>query len=98
MGTAPPNKLCAILGRAEIKDVVDLKVLLEHGLTLAAAVADAERKDGGADPATLAWVLSQIKIAPGALLPGNVDPIELERFRASTVDELRQLAYLRTRR
>ncbi|MCC6897498.1 MAG: nucleotidyl transferase AbiEii/AbiGii toxin family protein [Polyangiaceae bacterium] len=83
MGTAPPNKLCAILGRAEIKDVVDLKVLLEHGLT---------------DPATLAWVLSQIKIAPGALLPGNVDPIELERFRASTVDELRQLAYLRTRR
>ena len=79
------NKLCAVIGRAEIKDLVDLQVLLTHGIELGAAVLDAEKKDAGADPATIAWVVSQIKIGPDALLPGNADPIELDSFRTELV-------------
>ena len=92
------NKLCTVIGRAEIKDLVDLRVLLQHGTDLVTAVGDAERKDAGADPATLAWVLSQIKIGAGALLPGNVDPSELERFRIELMERLQGLAFERTRK
>ncbi|MCA9594661.1 MAG: nucleotidyl transferase AbiEii/AbiGii toxin family protein [Myxococcales bacterium] len=92
------NKLCAVIGRAEIKDLVDLQVLLTHGIELGAAVLDAEKKDAGADPATIAWVVSQIKIGPDALLPGNADPIELDRFRTELVERLQVLAYERTGR
>ncbi len=92
------NKLCAVIGRAEIKDLVDLEVLLRHGIDLRGAVLDAETKDAGADPATIAWVVSQIKIGPGALLPGSTDPAALERFRAELVDRLQALAFERTGR
>lgn len=92
------NKLCAVVGRAEIKDLVDLRVLLEHGTDLGEAVRDAERKDAGVDPATLAWVLSQVKIGPGALLPGSADPQDMERFRSTLVERLQALAFERTRR
>jgi len=51
------NKLCALLGRAELRDLVDVQALLDHGGDLARAVADAPRKDGGFSAVTLAWVL-----------------------------------------
>lgn len=41
------NKLCALLGRPEIRDLVDLKALLETGLDLERALSDANRKDAG---------------------------------------------------
>ena len=89
------NKICALLGRAEIKDLVDLQALLRSNQTLEGALADASTKDASADPATLAWVLSEISIAPGAALPGGVDPNELSSFRDSTVRRLRAMAYVR---
>lgn len=86
------NKLCALLGRGEIRDLVDLMYLFDHGITLESALGDAARKDAGADPATLAWLLSQLSIAPDARVPGGVGPTELERFRAELVLRLRRLA------
>lgn len=41
------NKLCAALGRSEVKDLVDLFAMEAHGLDLLAAIGDAERKEGG---------------------------------------------------
>jgi hypothetical protein len=86
------NKLDALLGRSEIRDLVDLKAILEAGLDLGQAMRDAERKDAGADPATLAWVLDQITIGPSARLPGDVAPAELDAFRKEIVRRLRAIA------
>lgn len=51
-------------------------------------LADAQRKDGGADPATLAWVLSDLRIAPTAPIPGGMTAEGLEVFREALVQRL----------
>jgi hypothetical protein len=91
------NKVCTLLSRSEIKDLVDLRALLSVQIDLASAFDDAEKKDAGADPATLAFLLDQLRIGPGARLPGEVDPEELDRFREELVLRLRELAFRRAR-
>ena len=90
------NKICTVLGRAQIKDLVDLQLLLASGIDLSAALADAARKDAGVDPATLAWVLDQITISPDARLPGDTDPRGLDDFRRDLVKTLQRLAFAQT--
>jgi hypothetical protein len=90
------NKICTVLGRAQIKDLVDLKFLLAGGINLSASLADASRKDAGVDPATLAWVLDQITVSPDARLPGGTDPTELDAFRRELVKNLQRLAFAQT--
>lgn len=92
------NKICTLLSRCEIKDLVDLQALLDAGLDLDRAFTDAERKEAGADPATLAFVLSELSIAPAAILPGGVEPTKLLAFRDTLVPRLRALAFERARR
>jgi hypothetical protein len=87
------NKICALLGRAEIRDLVDLEALLESGITLDQAIGDAARKDGGANAATLAWLLSELRIPADAVLPGSASPLALEKFRQDLVIRLRRLAF-----
>jgi len=92
------NKVCTLLSRSEIKDLVDLRALVEAGVDLDQALSDAERKDGGVDPATLAWILDQVSITPEAILPGGVDPGALLAFRDRLVPKLREMAFARVRR
>jgi len=87
------NKLCALLGRAEIRDLVDVRALEGLGLSLSDALAAGERKDGGLTPAQLAWVLSQITIGEDADLPGGVGPGELREYLDGLVDRLARLAH-----
>ena len=87
------NKICSVLGRAQIKDLVDLKFLLASGIDLSSALAEAARKDAGVDPATLAWVLDQITISPDARLPGDTDPRVLDEFRRELIKTLQRLAF-----
>jgi hypothetical protein len=87
------NKICTLVSRSEIKDLVDLRGLLEAGIDLSQAFHDAQRKEGSAEPATLAWVLDQLVIGPTARLPGDVDPAELDAFRKAFVRRLRSDAY-----
>jgi len=56
------NKLCALLGRSELRDLEDLRDLLAHGGDLERALADAPRKDGGFSPLTLAYVLRTLEL------------------------------------
>ena len=86
------NKLCALLGRAEIRDLVDVRALEGLGLSLTDALTAGERKDGGLTPAQLAWVLSQIAIGDDADLPGGVGPAELREYLKGLVDRLARLA------
>jgi predicted nucleotidyltransferase component of viral defense system len=86
------NKICTILSRCEIRDLVDLKALLESGIILEQALADAEQKDGGVNPATLAWLLGELSIAPDAPIPGEISATDLDDFRDGLVRRLRALA------
>lgn len=87
------NKICAVIGRSELKDLVDLRVLLESGIALHQAFEDAQKKEGSADPATLAWVIDQIVISPSSRLPSGVDPADLNRFKDDFVKRLRSEAF-----
>ena len=87
------NKICTLISRSELKDLVDLRALLESGVDLNQAFVDAGKKEGSADPATLAWILDQLVIGPEARLPGDVDPAELDRFRRDFVKRLRTEAF-----
>ncbi len=91
------NKVCALLSRSEIRDLVDLRALLQLGCGLEQALEDAAVKDRGADAATLGWILDQLAIGPDARIPGDVDPGELDRFRQVLVTRLRALAATQTR-
>lgn len=85
------NKVCALIGRAEVRDLVDLRAILARGIELRSALSDAETKDGGVSAATLAWILDQIVIGEGAQLPG-VTGSELDAFRRDLVKRLRAIA------
>lgn len=84
------NKLCALLGRAELRDLVDLKGLLASGGDLERALGDAPRKDGGFSPLTLAWILKEMNPAPLARAMGwNEAQIQsLSDFHAWLIDQL----------
>ena len=82
------EKLCALLERSELRDLVDVEALLRSGEDLASAVVDAPRRDSGFSPLTLAWVLRDWdlkKIARSAELSDD-DAEVLERFRQSLID------------
>ncbi len=87
------NKICALIGRSEVKDLVDLQALLAAGEDLDQGFRDAEMKQAGADPATLSWILDQLRIGPAAPLPGGVDSASLETFRRELVTRLRRMAF-----
>lgn len=84
------NKLCALVGRGEIRDLVDVRAILQRGSDLDVMLADAERKDGGVSAATLAWLLDGVRIGPDATMPGGLTASEIETFRVELVRELRR--------
>ena len=86
------NKLCALLGRAEIRDLVDVRALEQSGQSLEPALAAGQQKDGGLTPGQLAWVLSQISIGEEARVPGGVTASELRRYLQGLIDRLVSLA------
>lgn len=90
------NKLGALLGRGDIKDLVDLYVISEAGLDPIDGLDDASAKDAGMEPATLAWVLQQLDTDPSALLlERELCQAELEAFRDHLVRRLQALAWPR---
>ncbi len=74
------NKLTALFSRWAVRDLVDVKTLLDHGGDLERALADAPRKDGGFSPQSLAWVLDTLPRT-------NLTP-ELDAFRKHLIDRL----------
>jgi hypothetical protein len=86
------NKLCAAFSRSEIRD---LMFLLGETVVLKDVVADAETKDGGFNPADLAWVLSEIRVPLETKLPGQVTVDALNAFRQRLIQQLEVVAYER---
>lgn len=88
------NKLCAVLGRGETKDLVDLYFLAEAGHDVLGFLPQARRKDAGLEPATLAWVLQTMPLDPGGLLLLRpVATADLLAFRDRLVARLTQEAW-----
>lgn len=84
------NKLVALLSRYELRDLADLRELLERGADLELALRQAPEKDGGFSPATLAWVLESHpfeKYRQDQVLPAEV--VEgLPAFRTGLIERL----------
>ena len=76
------NKLCALLHRSELRDLVDIHAQIEKGGDLDRALVDAPKKDGGFSPLTLGWVLGAWPVADAARSAGLASMAEeLVRFR-----------------
>ena len=84
------EKLCALLGRSELRDLIDVEALVRSGEDLSSAIADAPRRDSGFSPLTLAWVLRDWDVRNIALSAGlsEADAEMLERFRQALMDRL----------
>ena len=87
-------KLTALLGRTELRDLVDVQVLLEAGTDLTAALHDAPKKDAGFSGMTLAWVLHTFETAPLARALGwsEEQTARVDAFRHQLIERLAQIA------
>ena len=81
------NKLGALYSRSEIRDLVDVKALVEAGEDLDRALGLVSRKDGGFSPPNLAWVLRTLNVTALAKADGY-EASGLLAFRDRLVDRL----------
>ena len=86
------NKLCALLSRSEIRDLVDVMVLEKAGFDLEDALEAAAKKDTGLSPGQLAWVLHQIELGDDLVPPGDVRSAELKKYLDDLIERLQKLA------
>jgi hypothetical protein len=84
------NKICALLGRAEVRDLVDIYFLERAGFRVERFLGDAQRKDAGVTAAALAWVLSQLTVPDSP--PAGLDAETLRAFARELETRLRRLA------
>lgn len=87
------NKLCALLSRSEIRDLVDVRALEQAGYLVEAALPAAGLKDSGLTPAQLAWVLSQIELGDDVIPPGGISVTELRRYLTELIERLTRNAF-----
>lgn len=77
------NKLCALLSRSEIRDLVDARELERAGFKLEDALAAAQ----------LAWVLSQIKFGDDLTPPDAVSIAELRNYLDNLISRLQRILF-----
>jgi hypothetical protein len=88
------NKLGALLGRGDAKDLVDLYFLSLDGHDILAALPAAHRKDGGMDPTVLAWVARGTSSeVDDLLLIRSVSASDLAEFRDELATKLLDAAW-----
>jgi hypothetical protein len=80
------QKLCALLSRSEVRDLVDVAALLEAGGDLRRALTDAPSRDGGFSPLTLAWLLRSFPLDRASSL--GFDRARLEKARDDLITAL----------
>ena len=90
------NKLCALLSRSEIRDLVDVRALEVLGYSLENAFVAAQQKDRGLTHAQLAWVLEQIELGADVVPPGDVSRQELQDYLDDLIARLKKLSFPET--
>jgi hypothetical protein len=86
------NKLCTLLSRSEIRDLVDVRALEHAGYPVERHFESASQKDGGLTPGQLAWVLSEVRIGEDAQPPGGVSVAELREYLEDLQSRLSRMA------
>lgn len=87
------NKLCTLLSRGELRDLVDVKALESAGFSVEDHLGLAMKKDAGLTAGQLAWVLSQIEIGDDASPPGGVTAADLRSYLENLVQRLAAVAF-----
>jgi len=87
------NKLCALLRRSEIRDLVDVRVLELSGYSIESTLLAAASKDAGLTPGQLSWVLSQITLGNDLVPPGGGSVEELRKYLDELIVRLSSLAF-----
>jgi hypothetical protein len=87
------NKLCALLSRSEIRDLIDVRALELAGFRVEDALRAAAAKDRGLTPAQLGWVLSQIELGDDLTPPGGVSVDELRSYLSDLISRLATQAF-----
>ena len=87
------NKLCTLLSRGELRDLVDVKALEAAGFSVEDHLGLAMKKDAGLTAGQLAWVLSQIEIGDDASPPGGVTAADLRSYLENLVQRLTAVAF-----
>jgi hypothetical protein len=87
-------KLCALLSRSELRDLVDVRALLDAGGDLTRALADCPRQDGGFSPLTFSWAVKNIAVEKLARALGWDDSeiVSIVRYRDELVDQVLAIA------
>lgn len=82
------NKLGALLSRSELRDLIDVRALLEGGEDLRRALLDAPGQDAGFSPLTFSWAVQNLPVRKLALALGvaELEIAGLESFRDHLVD------------
>ena len=84
------NKICTLVSRSEIRDLIDLYFLECAGFRVEDFLSDAMKKDGGVTPATIAWILSGLTVPE--TLPEHLDAGTLREFVRNLEARMRRLA------
>jgi hypothetical protein len=87
------NKLCALLSRTEVRDLVDVARLEESGFDPIAALDLAAQKDAALTAGQLAWVLSTFPMADDDIPEYGMSQKALNDFRESLVRRLTAAAF-----
>jgi hypothetical protein len=84
------DKLCALLSRSELRDLIDVEALVQSGEDLSSAIDDAPRRDSGFSRLTLAWVLRDfdVRAMAGTLGYEAATINRLESFRQRLIEDL----------
>jgi hypothetical protein len=88
------NKICTLIGRCEMKDVIDLYFLSKRGFSIRDHFEEAKTKEGGLDPAMISLLLVKLREAP---LPDyllvSVDDPDFRTFIEASRLMLAELAF-----
>lgn len=88
------NKICTLLSRTELKDLIDLYFLVKNGFDIKANMEKARQKDGGIEPAIISYLLSQFKIpGPPDYMLTQVSTSQLEDFIADLERLMAEISY-----
>lgn len=76
------------VSRQEIRDLVDVLELERRGLRVEDFLSEANAKDGGCTPATLAFLLNEWSIPDAVKLPPGYEASELRAFKEALAERL----------
>jgi hypothetical protein len=88
------NKICTLVSRSEIKDIIDLYFLSKQGFDIIANVENAQKKDAGIDPAMISFLLSQITIHSISDYDFMIKDVTVEEINEFIQDLLSKLSLL----